>query len=231
MRRSIPLLGAAAVCLLTRGGRSGHVRLRQQRGGSTHNRACPSGDPHSRSLPPTATPAPKYTNPDTGESCANVITQAEIDAAAANNKLTLPFPPCARMDKPFYYQDFDRGQIIYFYAPKGTPIVSPFAGEFVSVGAGDPAMLYGRGGTTHIVGEDYFAYLFTENADFDPTLFGTRVERGQVIGYVGDPLPGQPGVESPSLGLDITPPVPPQLLHSISEPQHWAGGQPNFYVP
>jgi len=189
---------------------------------------APAATPTPASLPATAAPAPKYTNPDTGESCANVITQAEIVAAAASALLTLPFAPCARMDKPPYYQNLDEGQIFYYYVSKGTPIVSPFAGELI--GRGDTTLLYGRGDLIHVIGETYTAYLIDHDASFDESLFGTRVQRGQVIGYMGDPLEGA-GTDSPSFGMDIIYSAPPQDMLNISEPQHWAGGQPSFFVP
>jgi hypothetical protein len=31
--------------------------------------------------------------------------------------------------------------------------------------------------------------------------------------------------------MDIGMATPPEHLLNISEPQHWAGGQPNFYLP
>jgi hypothetical protein len=181
---------------------------------------------------PTPVPIPTYTNPETGASCPNVITQATIDSAAASNKLTLPLPPCVEMDKPFYAQDYLEGQIFYFYVPKGTPIVSPLTGEFINVGAGDVEPLSGAGPSVHILGEEYGAYLLARHASFDSSLFGTTVHRGQVIGSVGDPLGGgEPETSGVSLGLQVITVAPPERVVRLIEAQPWAGNQPNFYAP
>jgi len=181
---------------------------------------------------PTSLPLPTYTNPETGASCPNVITQAAIEAAAANNKLTLPLPPCLKMDKRFYNQDYLEGQIFYFYVPKGTPIVSPLTGEFIKVGAADVEPPSDKGSSVHVLGEEYGAYLLTRHATFDSSLFGTTVQRGQVIGTVGDPLTGgEPETSGVSLGLEVTTVAPPARVVRLIEAPPWAGNQPNFYAP
>jgi hypothetical protein len=181
---------------------------------------------------PTAVPLPTYTNPETGASCPNAITQAAIDAAAASNKLTLPLPPCVEMDKPFYAQDYLEGQAFYFYVPKDTPIVSPLTGELINIGAGDVEPLSGDGPSVYILGEEYGAYLLARHANFDSSLFGTTVQRGQVIGTVGDPLiGGQPETSGVSLGLQVITVAAPERVVRLIEAQPWAGNQPNFYAP
>jgi hypothetical protein len=181
---------------------------------------------------PTAIPLPTYTNPETGASCPNVITQAAIDAAAASNKLTLPLPPCLKMDKPYYAQDFEAGQIFYFYVPKGTPIVSPLTGQLINIGTGDQQPLFGEGPPVYILGEEYGAYLLAHHASFDSSLFGTKIQRGQVIGTVGDPLAGgEPETSGVSLGLQVITVAPPERVVRLIEAQPWAGNQSNFYAP
>jgi hypothetical protein len=183
---------------------------------------------------PTAVPLPTYTNPETGASCPNVITQAAIEAAAANNKLTLPLPPCLKMDRPLYAQDYLEGQIFYFYVPKGTPIVSPLTGQLIDMnaGAGDVEPPSGAGPSVHVLGEEYGAYLLAHHASFDSSLFGTTVQRGQVIGTVGDPLGGgEPETSGVSLGLQVITVAPPERVVRLIEAQPWAGNQPNFYAP
>ena len=182
---------------------------------------------------PTAIPLPTYTNPETGASCPNVIRQATIDAAAASNKLTLPLPPCLKMDRPFDTSYLGEGQIFYFYVPKGTPIVSPLTGELINMnaGTGDQQPLFGEGPPVYILGEEYGAYLLAHHASFDSSLFGTTVQRGQVIGTVGDPLAGQTETSGVSLGLEVITVAPPERVVKLLEPRHWAGNQPNFYAP
>jgi len=183
---------------------------------------------------PTAVPLPTYTNPETGASCPNVITQATIEAAAASNKLTLPLPPCLKMDRLFHAQDYLEGQIFYFYVPKGTPIVSPLTGQLIDMnaGAGDVEPLSGAGPPVYISGEEYGAYLLAHHASFDSSLFGTTVQRGQVIGTVGDPLAGgEPETSGVSLGLQVITVAPPERVVRLIEAQPWAGNQPNFYAP
>jgi hypothetical protein len=142
-------------------------------GGSEDKEPIAMPTPRATATPapprPTAVPLPTYTNPETGASCLNVITQAAIEAAAANNKLTLPLPPCLKMDRPYYAQDFGEGQIFYFYVPKGTPIVSPLTGQLIDMnaGAGDAQPLFGEGPPVYILGEEYGAYLLAHHASFD----------------------------------------------------------------
>jgi len=183
---------------------------------------------------PTPIPIPTYTNPETGASCPNVITQAVIEAAAASNKLTLPLPACLKMDKSYYAQDFEAGQIFYFYVPKGTPIVSPLTGQLIDMnaGAGDVEPLFGEGPPVYILGEEYGAYLLARQASFDSSLFGTKIQRGQVIGTVGDPLGGgEPETSGVSLGLQVIAVAPPEHVVRLIDAQPWAGNQPNFYAP
>ncbi len=182
---------------------------------------------------PTPIPLPPYTNPETGVSCANVIRQATIDGAAAGTKLTLPLPPCVQMDKPYDVSYIGEGQIFYFYVSKGTPIVSPLTGELINLnaGAGDQQPLFGEGPPVFILGEEYGAYLLARHADLDSSLFGTKVQRGQVIGSVGDPLAAPPETAGVSLGLQVITIAPPEHGVNLIDPQHWAGNQPNFYAP
>jgi hypothetical protein len=136
------------------------------------------------------------------------------------------------MDKPFYAQDYLEGQIFYFYVPKGTPIVSPLTGEFIKVGAADVEPPSGEGPSVYILGEEYGAYLLARHATFDSSLFGTTVQRGQVIGTVGDPLTGgEWETRGVSLGLEVTTVAPPAHVVNRLEAQPWAGNQPNFYAP
>jgi hypothetical protein len=207
-------------------------------GGGENKETAPTSTPPPTDTPvpappPTPIPLPTFTNPETGTSCANVIRQATIDAAAANNKLTLPLPPCVQMDKPYDVQYVGEGQIFYFYVSKGTPIVSPLTGELVNmnVGTGDQQPLFGEGPPVYISGEEYGAYLLTHNADFDASLFGSKVQRGQVIGSVGDPLQAPPETAGVSLGLQVITVAPPEHGVSLINPRHWAGNQPNFYAP
>jgi len=207
-------------------------------GGSEDKEPIAMPTPRATATPapprPTAVPLPTYTNPETGASCLNVITQAAIEAAAANNKLTLPLPPCLKMDRPYYAQDFGEGQIFYFYVPKGTPIVSPLTGQLIDMnaGAGDAQPLFGEGPPVYILGEEYGAYLLAHHASFDSSLFGTKIQRGQVIGTVGDPLAGgEPETSGVSLGLQVITVAPPERVVRLIEAQPWAGNQPNFYAP
>ena len=207
-------------------------------GGGEKNEPTAAWTPWPTATPapprPTPVPIPTYTNPETGASCPNVITQATIDSAAASNKLTLPLPPCLKMDRPYYAQDFGEGQIFYFYVPKGTPIVSPLTGQLIDMnaGAGDAQPLFGEGPPVYILGEEYGAYLLAHHASFDSSLFGTKIQRGQVIGTVGDPLGGgEPETSGVSLGLQVITVAPPERVVRLIEAQPWAGNQPNFYAP
>lgn len=168
---------------------------------------------------------------ETALSCDNVVTQADIDALQANAKLTLPFPPCANMDRPSSIEAFDEGQIMYFYVPKGTPFVSPVAGQLIDNAVEGSQPVTGERIRLYVKGESYGVYFIARHADFDPSLVGTTVQRGQVIGSVGDSLGGESDPGGPTLGMDIGMATPPEHLLNISEPQHWAGGQPNFYLP
>ena len=195
--------------------------------------ATPSQGATARNTPtpPGATPTPLHSQAETGLSCDNVVTQADIDALQANAKLTLPFPPCANMDKPSSVEAFDEGQIMYFYVPKGTPFVSPVTGQLIDNAIEGSQPLSGERVRLYIQGEDYGVYLIARHADFDPSLVGTTVQRGQIIGSVGDALAEQSETDGPTFGMDIGRATPPEHLLNISEPQHWAGGQPNFYLP
>jgi len=190
-----------------------------------------SSEAPAEPTPPGATPTPLHPRVETGLPCDNVVTQADIDALQANAKLTLPFPPCVNTDKPSSVEAFDEGQIMYFYVPKGTPFVSPVTGQLIDNAIEGSQPLSGERVRLYIQGEKYGVYFIARHADFDPSLVGTIVQRGRVIGSVGDPLDGQSGTDGPTLGMDIGMATPPERLLNISEPQYWAGDQPNFYLP
>jgi len=120
---------------------------------------------------------------------------------------------------------------MYFYVPKGTPFVSPVTGQLIDNAIEGSQPLSGERVRLYIQGEKYGVYFIARHADFDPSLVGTIVQRGRVIGSVGDPLDGQSGTDGPTLGMDIGMATPPEHLLNISEPQYWAGDQPNFYLP
>ncbi len=75
---------------------------------------------------------------------------------------------------------------MYFYVPKGTPFVSPVAGQLIDNAVEGSQPVSGERIRLYVKGERYGVYLIARHADFDPSLVGTTVQRGQVIGSVGD---------------------------------------------
>jgi hypothetical protein len=178
---------------------------------------------------PTEIPLPKYTNPITGFSCDNVISQAEIVALGAYDKLTLPFDACTRMEKPFAFEDFLEGKNMDLYAVEGTTIVSPIWGKIINVEIYPQGLLYNGGVVAYIFGKEYNMYLYTWQGNFDSSLFGKIVERGQPIGQVGKPLPENVAKGGATLAMTLLNQIPPQKALDISNSEYWVGEKQNFY--
>jgi len=235
MRRSVVIAaGLVLVLVLVSGG----VAVRQF--ANDAEAPAPTVAPtvtHTPTATPTSTPTPtatpsgqSYTNPETGLSCHNVITQDEIEAVGANDKLTIPLQPCTRMLKPPAYEPFSRGESALYFVEEGSSIVSPVDGVLTKSDPAPTGLLYGGGAIVNVTRPDYsMAVLYTWHGEFDDALFGKEVKRGEVIGKVGLPLPEKSTKSGADLKMTFQGSTGFARISALD--QYWAGGQQNFHLP
>ena len=166
----------------------------------------PSG---SSAVPPTATPPASTSPPPTAE-----VTSAE--AELRNRKLDLPVKGAARADLRDSFHDQRDGsrahEAIDMLAPRNTPVLAVEDGKIVK-------LFFSKAGGITIYQFDpssRFVYYYAHLESYAPGLAeGNKVQRGQVLGYVG--TSGNAPKDTPHLHFAI---------FQLDEKKQWWKGTP-----
>jgi hypothetical protein len=188
---------------------------------------------------PTATPI--HSRADTGLACDNVVTQADIDSLQAYDKLTLPFEPCAAFSKEpaSVTGGYHNSPSVDFFAPVGTRIVAPWDGTMAFYPLSRPPMAEG-GYIAHISNAsrtlDARIYVFEDGSNPAHGKFLENpgelqeVKRGDLIGFVGSPLPPAMTDTGATVELELAE-WPGLRMFDPAQGDYWVGGQMNFCIP
>ena len=197
--------------------------------------------------PTQEAPTPEPTREEITDFCSyyGSVTQEDLEDPDNQSKLVIPLADCNSLGSKISFvtyttQSGGTATCANLNAPTGSPIIAPFDGVVkYSYAPFDP----GDSKNDRFIisvqqGEDgpYFLIELYHGTQV-PSLQLTQVQRGTVIGYVGDPLPDKERTrryEAVGKMINITLLVrdPNYVYADISNPNYWFGGQgPVFLSP
>ena len=186
----------------------------------------------------TVTLTPLRSRAETGLSCDNVVSQADIDALGAKDKLTLPFEPCTafRRDPTNVTGGYHDSPTLDFFVETGTKIMAPWDGTLEIYPSEPPLPKGGYIADLSNVSRtlDVRIYVFEDesNPAYGRFLGGigqlASVKRGDLIGFVGLPLPHEMTDTGAALELQLANWAGTEMLDPVRD-VYWVGGEMNFY--
>lgn len=197
----------------------------------------PEQVPTSDGTGPTATPLQPAS--ETRLPCENVLTQSDIDAQGANGKLTLPFDPCTAFERTpeALTSGYRNSPSVDFFVPAGTKIVAPWDGALEIYPLDRPldVGVYVADVSDASKNSDARIYIYQDGSNpsfgrFVAEVGGlTDVQRGDLIGFVGSPLPDYITDSGATVELQLAD-WAGMTMFNPGQNDYWAGGQINFYL-
>jgi len=186
-----------------------------------------------------ATEIPSNSPTDTGLPCDNVVTELEIRAMNAEDKLTLPFEPCAVFEREpaSVIGGYDDSPSVDFFIPAGTRIVAPWDGTLEIYPSEAPLPKGGYVALVSNMSKTLNARIYLYEDESNPAygkFLGdvgqlASVRRGDLIGFVGLPLPREMTDTGAALELQLADWTGTEMLDPVRD-EYWVGAKMNFYV-
>jgi len=187
----------------------------------------------------TVTLTPLRSRAETGLSCDNVVSQADIDALGAKDKLTLPFEPCTafRRDPTNVTGGYHDSPTLDFFVETGTKIMAPWDGILEFYPLSHPMTEGGYGALVSNTSKSLSARIYVFEDESNPaygSFLGNsgelrEVKRGDLIGFVGSPLPSAMTETGATVELELADWAGLNIFVPTQD-DYWARGQMNFYI-